>query len=293
MTRSRASSPAGARIRTSRPAMQGGRVDELNAAYVGKPGKLPAKSDPRTLAITDYLDLSALPQVPRGHDWSLRKTTPWGMMDNWSLADCTCASAGHMIECWTANASKEHRVTDKDVLQAYCALSGYDPVTKKNDNGASFWDALRYWRKTGFGGHRIKAYTTVPYHNHDLLRAVVYLFGGAYAGLNLPKSIHRQEIWDVSTGKLTGDNKPGSFGGHAVNLVAYDETSITCVSYGRKKQMTWAFWDAYADELYAIITEDFLAGGKTPAGFDTAALIRDLEAVTKAPRETERQIVSL
>jgi len=44
--------------------------------------------------------------------------------------------------------------------------------------------------------------------------------------------------------------------------------------------MTWAFWERYVDESYAIISPDFLDAGKAPNGFDLAALRRDLALVT-------------
>jgi hypothetical protein len=44
--------------------------------------------------------------------------------------------------------------------------------------------------------------------------------------------------------------------------------------------MTWEFWDRYCDEAYVLLSEDFLAVGKAPNGFDLAALKADLALVT-------------
>ena len=74
--------------------------------------------------------------------------------------------------------------------------------------------------------------------------------------------------------------RPGSWGGHAVNVVAYDDRTLTVVTWGRLQEMTWAFWERYVDESYAIISPDFLDAGKAPNGFDLAALRRDLALVT-------------
>ena len=262
--------------------------DRSEADY--KAGKLPARVDPRGMKLGSYLSPELLEQVPEAVDWSTKKASAWGMLGNWKLCDCTCAAAGHMIECWTANASREHHVRNEEVLQAFIALSHYDPVTGKNDNPVEFTAALNYWRKHGIGTHRIKAYTTVDYHDRALVRAAIFLFGGAYVGLNMPKSFKGQEIWDVKPGRRTGDAKAGSFGGHAVNVIGYDEQYLTCVTWGKLQRMTWAFWDAYCDELFAIITEDFLRGGRTPLGFDLGKLEADLLCVTKAPRSAEKQL---
>jgi hypothetical protein len=34
--------------------------------------------------------------------------------------------------------------------------------------------------------------------------------------------------------------------------VAYDNRTLTCVTGGQLKKMTWSFWQAYCDEAYAI-----------------------------------------
>jgi hypothetical protein len=41
--------------------------------------------------------------------------------------------------------------------------------------------------------------------------------------------------------------------------------------------MTWSFWDAYGDEGYAIISNDYLTGKQvTPQGFNLQQLQADL-----------------
>ena len=261
-----------------------------DSPFIGKPGKLPAKNDPRDLSIANYIKPSILAKLPLELDWTLKKTTPWGMMENWNLSDCTCAAAGHMIECWTANAKKENIIRDKAILKAFIALSGYDPTTGKNDNPIYLSDAMNYWRKKGIGGHKIRAYATIQYKNHDLVKAAVYLFGGIYVGLNLPNTIKGQEVWELMPGRLTGDNAPGSFGGHAVTVLAYDTKYLTCISWGKKKKISWEFWDAYCDELYAIVTEDFIADNKNPIGINLAKLAADLLALTKAKKTLQKQL---
>ena len=73
--------------------------------------------------------------------------------------------------------------------------------------------ALKYWRKSGFDQHKIKVFATIPHDNREIVKASIYLFGGIYVGLQLPKSIEGQEIWEVMPGGLIGDNEPWSWGG--------------------------------------------------------------------------------
>src|SRR5579884_1536389 len=67
-----------------------------------KLGKRPARHDPRTLRLGDYL-LPRLPTPKPRVDYTTKVPAgQWGMMANDKIGDCTCAAAGHMIEEWTA-----------------------------------------------------------------------------------------------------------------------------------------------------------------------------------------------
>ncbi len=114
-----------------------------------KLGKTVARHDPRALLMASYLT-PALPAPPASFDLTSKVGSTWGMMDNDQLGDCTCAAAGHLIMEWTANAGKKMVTpTDKQIVAAYSAVTGYNPVTGANDNGANEVDVLNYWRQTG------------------------------------------------------------------------------------------------------------------------------------------------
>jgi hypothetical protein len=239
-----------------------------------KLGKHAPKNDPRTLRLAHYL-LPSLPAAPLSSDWGT-KIERWGMMRNDAVGDCTCATAGHMIETWSSVAGSLRIITDAEVIKAYSAVSGYDPATGANDNGAVEVDVLNYWRKTGIGGHKIGAYAAVNPKNPDHVKAGCWLFGGLYLGLALPLSAQSQDVWDVAR----RNGRAGSWGGHAVNVVAYDKNALTCVTWGARKQMTWRFFEKYCDEAYALISSDWVNGKKkAPSGFDLAALQADLNAL--------------
>ena len=71
-------------------------------------------------------------------------------MGNDKIGDCTCAAAGHLIMEWTSLAQpKMFTPTDPQIVAAYSAITGYNPKTGANDNGAAELDVLNYWRKTG------------------------------------------------------------------------------------------------------------------------------------------------
>ena len=242
-----------------------------------KLGKLSARVDPRTLSLARYVDREVLPAPPPSFDLSVR-VPEWPMYANDRLGDCTTAAAGHMIEAWTAAAAGSVvEVPEAAVLAAFDAVKIVDPVT--GEEGAVELDVLKLWRSAGIGGHRIGAFARVARDDRDLVATGAWLFGGLYIGLQLPLRAADQDVWDW-TGRLDGPDAPGSWGGHAVDVVAYDEGGLTVVTWGALKRMTWAFWGRYCDEAWCVLSTDYLAGGRSPAGFAFEALRRDLVLVT-------------
>jgi hypothetical protein len=240
-------------------------------------GKLPVRVDVRTLSLAQYVDPQVLPAPPAKFA-ETAKVEDWPMYANDRIGDCTTAAAGHMIEAWTAAARRQAVViSEQSVLDAFEHVKRVDPFT--GEEGAIELEVLRFWRKQGIGLHKIGAYARVPVHNRRIVETGAWLFGGLYIGVQLPLTAREQEVWDW-TGSLSGDAKPGSWGGHAVDVVAYDAQGLTIVTWGRLKQMTWEFWDRYCDEAYCILSEDFLDEGKAPNGFDLLALKADLALVT-------------
>ena len=256
------------------------RIDPLKL----KLGKQTARHDPRTLLFAAYAT-PALPAPPPALDLTAKVKAPWGMMDNAQLGDCTCAAAGHLIMEWTASArAKMFTPSDAQIVAAYSAITGYNPKTGANDNGAVELDVLNYWRQNGIAGHKIQAFVALEPSNHTHIMDGVWIFGGCYIGLALPKTAQAQvqnhQPWSVTSIGTSGDGAPGSWGGHAVPVVAYDSRSLTVVTWGALQTMTWGFWAAYCDEAYAILSPDYLEkkGGQTvaPSGFNLAQLQEDL-----------------
>ncbi len=242
-----------------------------------KLGKLPVRVDVRTLTLSRYVDRAALPAPPATFDETAAERD-WPMYGNDRIGDCTCAAAGHMIEAWTGAATGTPvEVPEPAVLDAFDHVKIVDPAT--GEEGAVVLDVLKYWRKSGVGGHRIGAFARVSLTDEPLLRTSTWLFGGLYLGVQLPVTAQRQDVWDW-TGSLSGDAAPGSWGGHAIDVVGYDDRTLTFVTWGALKQMTWAFFERYVDESYALLSQDFLEQGKAPNGFDLAALKSDLALVT-------------
>lgn len=253
------------------------------SAFAYKLGKLPPRRDPRTLRFARYVLPSALPPLPQWVRWSQSARDAWGMMLNDTIGDCTCASAGHAIQAWTANHGAEVTLPDASILSAYQAVSGYNPATGANDNGAVEIDVLNYWRNTGIGGHRIGAYVTLQPRDVREVKEAIYLFGGVYIGVALPAAAQGQAVWKAPHFRFDFGHpawQPGSWGGHAVFCIDYDAQYVTCVTWGQLLKMDWAFFTTYCEEAYGIISPEWVNDAtKAPNGFDAKALIEDLNAL--------------
>lgn len=249
-----------------------------------KLGARPPKYDPRTLKLSRYFSLSQLPSPPATIDWgSAVPDGHWGAMNNDRYGCCTCSACGHSIQSWTAQvggADAEITVADADVLAMYSVISGFNPVTGANDNGALALDALNYWRQTGLGGHHLFAYAKAETGNLDHVRAAVSLFGNCYIAVGLPNSAKSQQIWDVPPQGPTGDGSPWSWGGHAINIVEYDEVGPQIATWGYKQKLTWRFLQTYCSEAFAILGPEWVNGASmAPSGFDWEALQNDLSLI--------------
>jgi hypothetical protein len=234
-------------------------------------GKLPVKKDDRNLLLTAYVeDARLLPQVPDHVQYS-DKVTEWPMYGNDTLPDCTCAAAGHMEEAWSANAGAPEVPPDSAVL-------GLFNDTGPQNEGRACLDILNYWRHTGLDGEQILAYAQVDPTNRDHVKAACWLFGGVYIGLELPNGIRALHDWrQVPRGP---DGEPNPHYGHCVNLVNYDATGATCVTWGRLMPLSWDFFDRYCVESYAVLSPDWASPDKDcPAGFKLQDLQSDLSGL--------------
>ncbi len=247
-------------------------------------GKLPVRHDSRNLMYEKYITASKLPPSPPAKHWEKNLPGNWGMMGNYSIADCTCASAGHLIMNWTGNVSKKQKVIpDKEIIAAYAAVSGYDPSTGANDYGANLLDVLNYWRTHGIGNDRLFGYVGIELGNHSQIKETVFLFGGCYIGLQLPDTATPdQPIWSVPVSGAHGPGAPNPNRGHAVPIVGYDERYLAIITWGKVKLMTWKFYDTYCDEAYALLSADWFNQKKlAPDGFNWDELQKDMKLITK------------
>ncbi len=253
-------------------------IDQMPDQRLMKLGKRPYVYDRRHLQLARYLNLTVLPPVPDSFDFT-PAVSDWGMDGNDTAGDCPFAGADHQEKLWNGYTGKPYSSTADQVVKVYSQQTGYVPGDPNTDNGAYLIDVLKMWQQQGFLGHKIDAFVQVATADLAMVRAALYLFGGLYAGVALPLSAQNAQVWDCD-GNYQGDKAPGSWGGHCVILASYDQEGFNCVTWGTLQYLTTAFLNGYFDELWAIISMDWLlASGKTLAGFDMDQLKADLAAV--------------
>lgn len=248
-----------------------------------KLGRMQSKVDPRTLRLTDYVH-AALPTPPERE--LVETTAAWPMLANDRFNCCTSAAAGHMVHHWTAANREEVVLCDDDIIRAHALLTGdhlLDCVT--------MLDALKLWRKTGIGDHRIHSFVQARPADADQLRIIIHLFGASYVGLDLPRfacgpdpTLWPATPWSVPPQVAPEDCRPQSENGHCVTAIGYGSDGIYVVSWGLLKVMSWEFYQRFNFETYAVLSHDWVEkNAKCPTGFYSSALVRDLRQLEEAP----------
>jgi hypothetical protein len=270
----------------------------------GKRGYLPSDPERFRLTLENYVRADAavaLPPVPMSQDVDRAgKVTSWPMYCNGpdpanaqacpgspdGCGDCTCAAIGHMIQAWTAYASSEVTVSPEAVIGLYSAVTGYDPQSGENDNGADPQSVLEYLRQTGITDsaghtHKVAGYAAFGNPANELLLGqVLDVFGSVYVAVNLAQAQEDQfsagQPWAYEAGSP-------SLGGHMICLQrrATGTDILRYVTWGELQPANKAFQAHQAVDAYAVVTEDWIAAnGTTVEGMDLEQLLSDMDAVS-------------
>ena len=242
-------------------------------------GKLQKLIDKRTLKLTAAFD-DVIPPPPEKYNFDEQHPELGPRMFlNDSLGCCVIASRGH------ATQRLEH-VESNSVLGIEDAeiRAEYFKETGGVDEGLVMLLSLQAWRKgwtIGGREYRIEAFGMLQPKNHYAVKAAIYLLGGVMAGVELPASAEGQlgGVWDVVS-RFRPSSARGSWGGHAIWVIGYNEIGPVCITWGKYQQMTWAFFDRYFSEVYGVI--DSINDWTTEPGFDADKLKEYLNALRKA-----------
>lgn len=245
-------------------------------------GRLARAHDPKIKKLKD-LGIK-LPVPPPSIDWT-KGIKSWGMMKNDELGDCTCAAVYHARQIWTLNTGVEKTEPDVDVLKLYEAACGYNPADPNTDQGGIEQNVLKYLLNTGMPladgtAHKILGFAEVNHKDLNEVKLTIAEFGVAYIGIDVPESIYGANGMPLTIWGYVPDSPVE--GGHAIILVGYDSKGFTVISWGGIYHMTFAFFEKYCEEVYAIVDKSWIKStGKTPLGLSLA----DLELLMKEIKE--------
>jgi hypothetical protein len=247
-----------------------------------KLGKHPPVHDRRTLKLKSYSGRDRA-SPPAHIDWGAA-VNRWPSMLNESFGDCTVAAAGHMIQCWSANAGPREMIVPDAVIEGfYRSLTGSEAGWE--DKGVSLLRTLKLWRSRGLHRQKLDAFLAVTPNDPKEAMHAISTFGGCYIGLALPDfAAHGNKIrtpWKIPPGRRAPPQNVNN--GHCVVAVGYDDEALTVVTWGHIKRMSWQFYQAYSDEAFALLSPLWIVRtyGKAPPGFNMDQLKRDLREIGK------------
>lgn len=243
-----------------------------------KLGKAPAIADVRTVRLEPFLTgFPAAPIASPGRNRSLLASS--GMLGNDSHGDCVVAEDAHRLLLWTKLAGgPQVAFSDAEAL-AWYSYASQQLNGSSADQGLVMFNYMKWRMKTTWKNRTYLGFGSVDPLNHEAIRQLVIAFDQIPMGVLLPNSAKTQPApggtWAYMGNKLDA-NLPGSWGGHDTGVCDYEASGVYVSTWGGIQFCTWAFWDAYVDEVYAVIPTEPVPG------FDRNGFIRALKAVSKS-----------
>lgn len=207
------------------------------------------------------------------------------MYANDRLGCCAIAGPAHETRHWLGLIGRDAPITDDQVISVYSQVTGYDPADPSTDQGSVVADVVKFRRTVGFpdaagGRHRILTGLGLQAGDRRELALAIAYFDAAGIGFQVPDyamdQFRADQPWDVQGNPADATIE----GGHYVAALAYGPAGITVATWGKLQLMTWAFYQAFADEAWAYLSPEFLdAAGHSPDGLDIDALRQDIAAL--------------
>jgi len=212
-------------------------------------GRLPAKRDPRTLRLGSIL-ARELPPIPDKYQFEPALPTP--MYGNDEHGCCVMSARAHAtLRFERVEQGALIPITTEDVLLEWRAENG------GTEDGLYMLDSCKAWRNGWLAAgncYNAAAFASVDPCTSEHVRAGIFLFGSLQAGLSLPYSVTEDGIdpWVIVPGSRSATDPEG---GHAVTIVGYDKAWMTVVTWGKRVKMSWAFFECFCEELYAVVDD--------------------------------------
>jgi hypothetical protein len=212
-----------------------------------------------------YFDSGVLPTAPAKCTYALKVVYP--MADNDRLGDCVVAGWIHLAQATAHENDGKYTVPNNAVIQ-----TEYFKLTGGQDTGLAETSFLQTAQKSSILGAQVDTFGVLDHTNQEEVKSSIYTFGGAYLGVALPQSAENQfpGTWTVVP------NSP-IIGGHCIVAIGYDAQFVYVVTWGKVIRCTWAWFNTYVDEAYALIYTEEVQKGRGPVkGFNITQLRADV-----------------
>jgi hypothetical protein len=225
----------------------------------------------------------------------------WDLDGNDQYGDCVVGTAANtvgvavaVLEATFGPGTPGTTVPVPSAAQAiaeYKALTGCVTPGDANDTGLVISTFLQDWATAPglFGGDLIGGYAPVYLTDIAEIKQAVAAYSFVVVGVNLPQSAEDQ-VENAPAGTIPVWSYVGDqpIGGHCVAFVGYDTTYLYAYTWGTVVAVELAWWQAYGEEVWAVIPMPFVAAGKGPE-VDLAELQADigsLDGPTPTPTPT-------
>lgn len=233
------------------------------------------KEDPRgrTLKLRDFL-VSGL-AAPAACDLTTQTGRDTDDLGNTDVGDCAIAGPGHFVN-WEDDLNHRPRTATRARTIDEYQNFGYVPGDESTDTGCYALDVMKWWRSVGLFGRKIKAFAQVNYFNPEEVAKAIFLLGGVFLCMALPKKVKDGSIFTAKLWEPAADDG-GPAGGHFM----WCEGSNLVNSWGERIRPDDAMIERYCFDAYAVVSEDAITpNGRAFSGLDIAGMGEALASVT-------------
>jgi hypothetical protein len=262
-----------------------------------KLGRLPSRSSVKALHLADFLpdhpqDMADPPK--KTNFWSKRKNFSSESWGNKNHGCCTIAKQANMFRRLERLERRQTiTITEQEVLAKYYAMT--EVLYGGGDTGAYETDALSRSRRSDqclcdSRGHHllIDAYVRVDAFDHGAVRRAMALAGahGLAVCISLPTAFSTRlppDDWDIpETQPAIGIWRPGSWGGHSMWAVDYDEIGIWLEHTWELplQRLSWRAAAYYMDEVHVVIDSVNAWKKRLKQKLDVAGIVDAVNAVS-------------
>lgn len=252
-------------------------------------GKAPARSDHRLLQLAHFMDTVKTPPKATNF-WKHKTSFPLRSFGNRQYGDCTRASQALLsMRMERIETRRTPVISDEEVIRVYFEMS--DRLYGGGDNGAFEIDALNEWRRpeTTFRDNKgrpltIDAYVRINQSDIVAVKNALWTAGahGIKVCFNLPIAWEEKiDVWDIPEDQQPiGSYLPGSWGGHSMTAVDYDEKYVYLASSWDTPdiKIIWRAFAVYSDEAYLVI--DSINAWKKKKSIDILGIKKAVNAVS-------------